>query len=55
MLTADELETKTIKLNGEILRLKHDETLPDIKGKKVNAGEVKLPPHSILFLSFKNI
>jgi hypothetical protein len=55
MLTADELEAKTIKLNSKILALKPNGTLPDIKGKKIKAGEVKLPPHSILFLSFKNI
>lgn len=55
MITADELEAKTIKLNGDILKLKPGETLPDIKGKKIKAGEVKLPMHSILFLSFKNI
>jgi heparanase 1 len=51
---ADELQTKTIKLNGKVLKLKADETLPDIKGEKIKAGEVQLPPNSILFLSFKN-
>ena len=54
LLTAEELQTNTIKLNGEALKLKSDETLPEIKGEKIKAGEVHLPPHSILFLLFKN-
>jgi len=54
LLTANELQTKTIKLNGKVLKLEFDDTLPDIKGEKINAGEVQLPPHSILFLSFIN-
>lgn len=53
LLTADELQTKTVKLNGTVLKLNSDDTMPEIKGKKVNAGEVQLPPHSILFLSVK--
>jgi len=53
LLTAEELQTDTIKLNGEVLKLKPDETLPDISGEKIKAGEVQLPPLSILFLSFK--
>ncbi|MEO8416088.1 MAG: hypothetical protein ABI472_20675 [Ginsengibacter sp.] len=55
MLTADELETKKIQLNGETLKLKSNGTQPAISGKKIQAGEVTIPPHSILFLSFKNI
>ena len=55
LLTSEEnLQTKTIKLNGIVLKLKPDETLPELKGEKIKAGEVQLPPHSILFLSFKN-
>jgi heparanase len=53
LLTAEELQTKTIKLNGEVLKLTSDETLPSIKGEKIKAGEVQLPPQSILFLSFE--
>jgi hypothetical protein len=53
LLTAEELQTKTINLNGEVLKLKPDETLPAIKGEKIRTGEVQLPPHSILFLSFE--
>jgi hypothetical protein len=54
LLTSDEdLQTKTVKLNGRVLKLKPDETMPDIKGEKIKAGEVQLPAHSILFLTFK--
>ncbi|MCG6190360.1 glycosyl hydrolase family 79 N-terminal domain-containing protein [Maribellus maritimus] len=54
LLTADgdNLQTKTVKLNGEVLQLKSDETLPEINGKKVKAGAVEIPPHSIEFLVF---
>ena len=55
LLTAEEdLQTKTIKLNGVLLKLNPDETMPDIKGEKIKSGAVQLPPHSILFLSFKH-
>lgn len=53
LLTTDELQTKTIKLNGEALKLKSNGRLPSIIGEKIKAGKVQLPPHSILFLSFK--
>jgi len=55
LLTADELLTKTVKLNGKVLQLTPDEALPAIHGEKICAGEVRLPPHSILFLSFSKI
>lgn len=54
LFTADELQTKKVKLNGELLQLKSNETLPDIKGKKVKAGLLSMPAHSIMFLAFKN-
>ncbi|WP_319231984.1 hypothetical protein [Draconibacterium orientale] len=52
LLTADDILSKTVKLNDEILKLETDETLPRIAGKELNAGEVLIPPRSILFLSF---
>jgi heparanase 1 len=55
LLTADELLTKTVKLNGKVLQLTPDDELPAIDGEKISAGEVMLPPHSILFLSFSKI
>ena len=51
----DDLQTNTVKLNGKILKLKSDDTLPEIEGDEITAGTVQIPPHSILFLSFKNI
>ncbi len=55
MLTAEELQTKRIRLNGEELKLTANGELPEIKGEKIKAGELQLPPHSILFLTFKKI
>lgn len=57
LLTADgdDLQTKTVKLNGEILSLKSVEKLPEIEGLKIKAGEVRIPPYCIMFLSFKKI
>ncbi|MFO7825844.1 MAG: hypothetical protein R6V72_18045 [Cyclobacterium sp.] len=52
LLTADDVLSKEVKLNGEILQLKSDDTLPEIQGKNVQAGELVMPSHSILFLTF---
>jgi len=56
LLTADgeNLQTKSVKLNGEKLQLKSDDSLPKIEAQKIKAGEVKIPAYSILFLTFKN-
>ena len=54
LLTAEEdLQTKTIKLNGVLLKLNPDETMPDIKGEKIKSGEVQLPPLSFCFFRLK--
>jgi len=55
LLTADELQTKTVRLNGTILELTSDEKLPATDGELIGAGEVRLPPQSILFLAFNDI
>lgn len=55
LLTADELFTKKIKLNGEELALKSDGMLPAIKGKNIKKGDLKLPPNSIAFITFDKI
>lgn len=55
LFTADEPQTKKVKLNGEVLQLKSNETLPVIKGKKVKAGVISMPAQSIMFLTFKSI
>jgi hypothetical protein len=53
LLTADSLQSKTMRLNGKELKLAAGETLPTIKGEKIAAGGVKLPPHSMMFLALK--
>ncbi|MCB0688532.1 MAG: hypothetical protein KDC53_18460, partial [Saprospiraceae bacterium] len=53
LLTADELLTKKINLNGEELQLRVNDALPDIKGTTVKKGDLSLPPYSIVFLTFK--
>jgi heparanase 1 len=55
LFTADgeNLQTKAVKLNGKILELSSKNTMPSIKGKKVKAGELSMPAHSIMFLSIK--
>lgn len=55
LITANELQTKTIELNGKTLKLKSDETLPEIKGVRIKAGNVVMPPYSIMFLAFNKI
>ncbi len=53
LLTADELQTKQVRLNGKVLALTADDQLPEIKGEKIKAGKVILPANSIMFLAIK--
>lgn len=53
LLTADELQSKTVRLNGEILELTSDGKLPNVSGESIAAGTVKIPAHSILFLAIE--
>ena len=53
LLTADDVLSKKVKLNGKVLELTADDQLPEIKGEKIKAGKVQLPAHSILFLAIK--
>lgn len=55
LLTADELLTKKVKLNGKELSLIKDYTIPSIKGQLLKKGKVALPAHSIAFLTFEKI
>ncbi|MDQ3847302.1 MAG: hypothetical protein M3342_25285, partial [Bacteroidota bacterium] len=55
MLTATELQTKKIQLNGQDLALTANDQLPVIKGKAIKAGVIQIPPHSITFLTFSQI
>jgi heparanase len=51
-LTADELLTKKVKLNGVELNLNNDE-IPEISGRKIKKGIIEIPAHSIIFLTFE--
>lgn len=51
-LTADELLTKKVKLNGAELSLNNDE-IPEISGRNIKRGSIELPAHSITFLAFQ--
>lgn len=52
-LTAKELESGEVELNGTKLKLNTDGSLPSLKGKAVQAGSVILPATSISFITFK--
>ena len=51
-LTADKLESPSVKLNGQTLHLGLNDELPALRGTKVEAGAATLPPVSITFLTF---
>lgn len=53
-LTSNELQGNSVQLNGEDLKLSDDDVLPAITGKKINAGNVEIPPASITFITFEN-
>lgn len=50
-LTADPLDSKTVKLNGTVLELGADDSLPELTGDPIEAGEVSLDPATITFLT----
>ena len=53
-LTAKELTSGTVALNGTELKLGSGDELPSIQGVRVRAGNVSLEPASISFLAFAN-
>ena len=53
LLTADELQSKTLRLNGEILELTSEGKLPHVSGESIPEGAVKIPAYSILFLAIE--
>lgn len=52
VLTADELLTKKVKLNGVELKMTATDEVPALVGKNVKKGNIDVPAHSILFLTF---
>jgi heparanase len=53
VLTADSLQSKTVRLNGKVLELTSEGKMPVLSSEKVAAGEVVLPPFSISFLAIE--
>ena len=53
VLSADELTSKNMKCNGVELKLNADDTVPEIRGQKLNKGTFKLANHSIAFITLK--
>ncbi|MDQ2862179.1 MAG: hypothetical protein M3R50_00765 [Bacteroidota bacterium] len=54
-LTSQELQGKTVQLNGADLQLDASDNLPAINGKDIKSGDVALPPLSISFITFADI
>ena len=50
-LSAEQLESSAIQLNGQDLKLGGADELPDLSGERIPAGAVELAPASITFLS----
>ncbi len=50
-LTAPSLSSTTVYLNGRELKAGPDGSLPAMKGKRFKAGNLRLPPQSISFLT----
>jgi hypothetical protein len=51
-LTAEKLESPSVKLNGQTLHLGRNDELPALRGATVEAGASTLQPASITFLTF---
>ena len=49
-LTASNLASATVSLNGTTLQAAQDGSLPPLKGQNIDAGNVSLPPESLTFL-----
>lgn len=53
-LTASQVDARTVRLNGQDLRLGANDELPALRGERVPAGAVELAPASITFLAVAN-
>jgi len=51
-LTAKELNSEEVELNGRVLKASSDGSLPAIQGTVFGSGTVSLPPASSTFLTF---
>ena len=50
-LAAEQLESRSVQLNGRLLELQRDDTLPSMNGMKSPAGRMELAPRSITFVA----
>jgi hypothetical protein len=50
-LTAKELQARSVMLNGSLLQVSSDGTLPALSAEPASAGATRLPPTSITFLA----
>ncbi|WP_304238111.1 hypothetical protein [Jiulongibacter sediminis] len=55
LLTAEELLTQKVKLNGAELNLVNGIEVPELKGQKVKEGAMSLPARSVLFVTIDKI
>jgi heparanase len=51
-LAAEQLESPSVKLNGQTLQLERNDELPALRGAAVEAGASTLQPASITLLTF---
>jgi hypothetical protein len=49
-LAAEQLDSRSVQLNGRVLELQTDDTLPSMNGMKSSAGRMELAPRSITFI-----
>ena len=54
-MSSNNLQSDHVQLNGEELKLRDDDTLPIVKGKKIAAGNTVLPAASITFITIKPV
>lgn len=54
-LTAGELESRSVMLNGRTLALGANDRLPKLKGRNAAAGEIELAPHSVSFIELTGV
>jgi hypothetical protein len=50
-LTAPELQSRSVQLNGELLQLAAEDTLPALEPKRLTGNSIMLPPTSISFVA----
>ena len=52
-LTAESLDARRVRLNGQDLKLGAEDELPDLSGQQVDSGQVDFAPVSVTFLAIE--